>query len=107
MLFRPDITEFAKRVMVALFSNRTVPPLAALLEILSELRAAGRSPIVILSDDVVEAPAATLSLLCGALGVPWDERMLSWPAGPKPYDGVWAPWWYTTVHGTTGKVFRT
>lgn len=28
--------------------------------------------------------------------------MLSWPAGPKPYDGVWAPWWYTNTHKSTG-----
>lgn len=30
-------------------------------------------------------------------------QMLSWPAGPKPYDGVWAPWWYAGTHKSTGK----
>lgn len=30
------------------------------------------------------------------------EQMLSWPAGPKPYDGVWAPWWYAGSHKSTG-----
>lgn len=29
-------------------------------------------------------------------------QMLSWPAGPKPYDGVWAPWWYAQTHRSTG-----
>jgi Sulfotransferase domain len=28
--------------------------------------------------------------------------MLRWPAGPKPYDGVWAPHWYNAVHASTG-----
>jgi hypothetical protein len=28
--------------------------------------------------------------------------MLSWPAGPKPEDGVWAPHWYAGVHRSTG-----
>jgi hypothetical protein len=28
--------------------------------------------------------------------------MLSWPAGPRPTDGVWAPHWYASVEATTG-----
>ncbi|GIL57356.1 hypothetical protein Vafri_12609 [Volvox africanus] len=28
--------------------------------------------------------------------------MLSWPAGPKPYDGLWADWWYKNTHKSTG-----
>lgn len=24
-----------------------------------------------------------------------------WKAGPKPEDGLWAPWWYSRVHETT------
>ena len=28
--------------------------------------------------------------------------MLSWPAGPKPEDGVWAKHWYDGVHVSTG-----
>ena len=28
--------------------------------------------------------------------------MLSWPAGPKPHDGAWAPHWYNAVHQSTG-----
>jgi hypothetical protein len=28
--------------------------------------------------------------------------MLRWPAGPKPFDGVWAPHWYAAVHRSTG-----
>ena len=28
--------------------------------------------------------------------------MLSWPRGPRPEDGVWAPHWYHAVHDSTG-----
>ncbi len=28
--------------------------------------------------------------------------MLGWPAGPKPYDGLWADWWYRNTHKSTG-----
>ena len=28
--------------------------------------------------------------------------MLSWPPGPKSYDGAWAPHWYNAVHASTG-----
>jgi hypothetical protein len=28
--------------------------------------------------------------------------MLQWPAGPRPEDGVWAPYWYHAVHKSTG-----
>lgn len=27
---------------------------------------------------------------------------LRWEAGPIPEDGVWAPWWYKSVHESTG-----
>ena len=39
------------------------------------------------------APAAVLEKLCAACGIAFDNAMLSWPAGPKPYDGAWAPHW--------------
>ena len=28
--------------------------------------------------------------------------MLSWPAGPRESDGVWAPYWYDAVLRSTG-----
>ena len=28
--------------------------------------------------------------------------MLRWSAGPKGYDGAWAPHWYNAVHQSTG-----
>jgi hypothetical protein len=47
-------------------------------------------------------PERVLSRLCARVGIGWDPAMLSWPAGPKPEDGVWAPAWYANAHATTG-----
>jgi hypothetical protein len=48
------------------------------------------------------APEAHLRWLCDWLGIPFMARMLSWPPGPRPSDGVWAPHWYTSVWASTG-----
>ena len=57
---------------------------------------------VIDSTDLLAAPEAGLRALCAALGVPFSAAMLSWPAGPRPSDGVWAPYWYDSVWRSTG-----
>jgi len=57
---------------------------------------------VIDSADVRRDPAAMLQRLCAEIGLPYTDRMLSWPAGPKPYDGAWASHWYGAVHRSTG-----
>jgi len=61
----------------------------------------GQIPPVIDGRDVQENPRRTLGLLCAAVGVPFDERMLAWPAGPRPSDGVWAKYWYSAVEAST------
>lgn len=62
----------------------------------------GQTPIVTDSADTRANPKLMLSKLCTALGIPFTEAMLTWPAGPKPYDGAWAPHWYNAVHRSTG-----
>ena len=62
----------------------------------------GRAPPVIDARDVLADPAAVLARLCAALDVPFTAAMLSWPAGPRPSDGVWAPHWYASVEASTG-----
>jgi hypothetical protein len=57
---------------------------------------------VIDSADLLAAPEAGLRALCAALGVPFSASMLSWPAGPRDTDGVWAPYWYDSVRRSTG-----
>ena len=62
----------------------------------------GRAPLVIDSADIRADPRGRLGRLCAALGIQFTDAMLTWPAGPKPYDGVWAPHWYGAVHRSTG-----
>ena len=59
-------------------------------------------PPIIDARDVLTDPRAALTLLCDALDVPFDGAMLSWPAGRRDTDGVWAPAWYGRVEQSTG-----
>ncbi len=52
--------------------------------------------------DIREDPEATLKRLCAEIGLPWDHAMLSWPAGGRKEDGVWAAHWYGAIHRSTG-----
>lgn len=62
----------------------------------------GRAPSVVDCDDILSNPQISLECLCKAIGIVFDPAMLSWPAGPKPYDGVWAEHWYNAVWNSTG-----
>lgn len=62
----------------------------------------GHAPPVIDSHDVLKNPRGVLGALCARLGIDFSERMLSWPAGRRASDGVWAPAWYGAVERSTG-----
>jgi hypothetical protein len=62
----------------------------------------GHAPPVVESADVLANPRGTLVALCTALAIPFREEMLSWPAGRRKSDGVWAPVWYAAVERSTG-----
>lgn len=62
----------------------------------------GTRPPVIDSKDVLLDPPRMLARLCDAIGVPYRESMLAWPAGRRETDGVWAPHWYSSVERSTG-----
>tara|TARA_R110002072_G_scaffold36252_7_gene106766 strand:- start:1 stop:729 length:729 start_codon:yes stop_codon:yes gene_type:complete len=57
---------------------------------------------VIEGGDVLANPEAMLRALCAVLDVPFDTAMLTWPAGRRSSDGVWAEHWYTRVEASTG-----
>ncbi len=65
-------------------------------------RRTGVTPPVIDSKDVLMDPRGQLTQLCAALGLKFEEAMLSWPAGPRETDGVWAKHWYANVEKSTG-----
>lgn len=62
----------------------------------------GSPPPIVDCMDILRAPEAVLTALCGALDMPWDASMLSWAAGPRDTDGAWAPYWYGSVERSTG-----
>lgn len=62
----------------------------------------GCAPPVVDAEDILNDPRGQLTALCKACGVPFDAAMLSWPMGPKSFDGVWAPHWYNAVWNSTG-----
>jgi hypothetical protein len=47
-------------------------------------------------------PEKVLRILCDKLEIPFTDKMLSWEAGARPEDGIWAPHWYSNVHSSTG-----
>jgi hypothetical protein len=72
------------------------------LEIFSLVRQrTGRVPPVLDARDVLRDPGRLLRALCAALDVEFTDAMLSWPAGPRDTDGVWAKYWYDSVLKTT------
>lgn len=62
----------------------------------------GAPPPVIEAEDVRANPEGALRALCAALDILFDPAMLSWEAGPRETDGVWATHWYKAVEGSTG-----
>jgi hypothetical protein len=66
------------------------------------LRRTGGVPPVIDSADLLARPEPMLRALCAALGVPFSDRMLWWPAGPRATDGVRAKYCYDRVEKSTG-----
>jgi hypothetical protein len=73
------------------------------LEIFEYVRhTTGRVPPVLDAADLLTAPEPMLRALCASLGIPFSERMLSWPPGPRATDGVWAKHWYERVERSTG-----
>ncbi|MDX1626920.1 MAG: hypothetical protein R3323_10430 [Wenzhouxiangellaceae bacterium] len=62
----------------------------------------GQDPPVIDSGEFLHDPEGHLRALCGRLGIPFSESMLSWPPGLRETDGPWAPHWYDRVRKSTG-----
>ena len=54
------------------------------------------------SADIRKDPEGMLKKLCAAIDLPFDPAMLSWAAGPRKDDGIWAAHWYNAVHKSTG-----
>ncbi len=62
----------------------------------------GQDPVVLDSRELLLNPSAVLRQLCERIGLEFDDTMLSWDAGARPEDGIWAKHWYHAVHRSTG-----
>ncbi|XP_010524883.1 PREDICTED: branched-chain-amino-acid aminotransferase-like protein 1 [Tarenaya hassleriana] len=88
--------------------DKVIPPsfsevgLGELVSIYNDLCRIGNPPPIIDADELQQNPEAVLHGLCDDLEIPFQSSMLKWEAGPKTEDGLWAPWWYKTVHKSTG-----
>jgi hypothetical protein len=91
-----------RRLLASYARVRSRPVLADLgLAQQAEIFRAFGGPVID-SADLLRDPLAALEALCDALGIGFDPAMLSWPAGPRPTDGVWAKYWYDSVWRSTG-----
>lgn len=97
---REMLTSLVHNLPEPTVSDTGLPQQVELLELL--IAATGQIPPVVDARDVLENPAGMLQALCAAFGVPFEERMLSWPPGRRETDGVWAPHWYAAVERSTG-----
>ena len=72
------------------------------VDLVERMLAAGQTPIVVDSRELLTDPRSVLSQLCERLDLRFEEAMLSWAPGPKPEDGVWGRHWYKSVHASNG-----
>lgn len=72
------------------------------LELMQLVSSWGQTPVVIDSHDIRENPCEMLEKLCDAVGLRFDDAMLSWPKGGHKDDGAWASHWYGAVWSSTG-----
>jgi hypothetical protein len=97
---REMLTSLARKLDEPLFEDTGLPQQVEIFEQVRERT--GRVPPVIDARDVLTNPERVLGLLCDALGVAFSPDMLSWPAGRRETDGVWAKYWYENVEASTG-----
>lgn len=97
-----------ERVVASFDAKRAAPTLDDIAvpqmdRLVDEIEAAtGAPPPVIEAEDIRANPEGMLRALCAALDIPFTDRMLSWPAGPRRSDGVWGAHWYPAVEASTG-----
>lgn len=62
----------------------------------------GQDAPVLDARELLMDPRNVLAELCRRLSIAFDDAMLSWTPGAREEDGVWAPHWYSAVHGSSG-----
>lgn len=68
------------------------------------MRSNGENPYVVDASAFLQNPKSSLHALCERLDIPYQSGMLHWSPGPIKQDGVWAKYWYGSVHQSSGFV---
>ena len=71
-------------------------------DLMKELQEKRIELAIIDSRELLLDPGNALAALCDFVGLEFGPEMLTWEAGPRPEDGVWAKHWYQNVHASTG-----
>jgi hypothetical protein len=72
------------------------------VELVRHLEERGRRPFCIDARQLLLDPRGVLTQVCQRLDLEFSPSMLAWQPGPRPEDGVWAKYWYASVHRSTG-----
>lgn len=71
-------------------------------ELFHFLKKNNRLAAVVDARELLLNPSSVLAQLCERLGLVFDEKMLNWQPSPRPEDGIWAKYWYSNVHRSSG-----
>ena len=71
-------------------------------ELFHELKEKNQLVVVLDSKVLLKNPKLALQKLCFNIGIPFQNKMLNWEAGPRKEDGCWAKYWYSNVHQSIG-----
>lgn len=71
-------------------------------ELYFQLVEAGHQPAIIDSGELLKDPVIMMENLCRSIGISYDPKMQTWPAGSRKEDGIWSEYWYHNLHKTTG-----
>ena len=71
-------------------------------ELFDKLQEKNALNAIVDTKQVLLNPEKVLRELCDKLEIPFTKKMLQWTAGARPEDGIWAPYWYSNVHSSTG-----
>lgn len=71
-------------------------------ELYKKVNNKGKPVAIIDSKHLLMNPSEMLKKACNYLDIPFDTAMLSWQPGAISEDGIWAKYWYHSVHTSSG-----
>ena len=72
------------------------------VDLYEELNACGHIDAIIDADELLMNPKSVLKQLCDKLDISFQDNMLKWKKGGRIEDGIWAKYWYSSLHQSSG-----